>query len=127
MCALWVYSAGPWCRILIWKSQMTPELLSTTELSQRSPELLSRIPQYSSPTEIPRVTYETSQSGTLYWMKRDWTLVMAEVTISAGLSVVLVMATMECLSLAWKPPWFCYQICKENSQDRRFLADRFGF
>ena len=100
-------------------SVMTQELLSTAELSQRSPELLSGTPQYSyysteadrklsNTTEIPRVTYEYTQRRTLK-LQIDCTLVVAEVTISSRITVVTMMAVLDGSSLAWKPPWICYQ------------------
>ena len=100
-------------------SELAQELLSTAELSQRSPELLSGTPQYSyysteadrklsNTTEIPRVTYKYTQRRTLK-LQIDCTLVVAEVTISSRITVVTMMAVLDGSSLAWKPPWIYYQ------------------
>jgi hypothetical protein len=80
-------------------SVMTQELLSTTELSHRSSELLSRSPQYSSTSSANRELPNTPE-----------------------MTVEMMMLVSDTSSMAWKPPWFCYQICKDISQVRCFFC-----
>ena len=79
-------------------SVMTQELLSTTELSHRS-ELLSRSPHYSSTSSANR-----------------------ELPNTLEMTVEMMMLVSDTSSMAWKPPWFCYQICKDISQVRCFFC-----
>ena len=80
-------------------SVMTQELLSTTELRHRSSELLSRSPQYSSTSSANRELPNTPE-----------------------MTVEMMMLVSDTSSMAWKPPWFCYQICKDISQVRCFFC-----
>ena len=104
-------------RLIETATVMTPELLSTAELSQGPTALLSRNPstpppprrqdgKLSTPTEIPRVNLRRDTKENPKWMKRDWTLV-AGMSISSGMAVVTMMAGLAGSSLAWKPPWIC--------------------